>query len=364
MHQLIRNSIRALEQPGFRDMFIEFLALQRYDLKPYVRIFAKLDVDDRFQDGIVTVGGAETSAAELATRFVEFLISSCSEHELAELAEEFWSVFSEAVGEAGPRECVAARRKLGGDHERLCLMAMLRPALLALTPRRILDFGCGSNRLAPVLQEEYRRAGHPVPTVIGVDVNLPQDAYVDPARGIHLHELRSQSLSSILGGPVDLIILTYVMHHMTQAEQSNALEMLATALGPAGKLVVLEASVDANGDDLARFERAQRTHETWPREGWVDAYRRVSRRFYQADANEQRMLLCLEDVFGHVLLPGPAVAPPSMPLPFSYVGRDAVARLARQSGLEPVDELAAVLGMPPTLKHGPPSSLYVFQHGP
>jgi SAM-dependent methyltransferase len=364
MHQLLQDSIGALEQPDFRDMFIKFLALQRYDLKPYVRIFAKLQADEQLRDGTVTVAGVETSALELATRFVDFLIGASRRYRLAELAEQFWRAFADAVGEAGPRECVEARAKLGLDHERLCMMPMLRPALLALTPRRILDFGCGPNRLAPVLQEEYRQVGQPVPTVIGVDVHLPEDAYVDPARGIHLYDLRRQSLSSVLKGPVDLIILTYVMHHMSEADQAGALKMLAAALGARGKLLVLEASVDTSGDELALFEQAQQSHETWPREGWVDAYRKVSRRFYQADAKEQRMLLCLEDVFGHVLLPGPAAAPLSMPLPFSYVGRDAVAHLAHQGGLEPDDELTAVLGMPPTLKFGPPSSLYAFQHGP
>ena len=363
LHRLVQESLNALGQPGFRRTFIRFLALQRYDLTPHRRLFDTIDVDDRIQDGKVTIGGNPISGEDLATRFVDFLSGAARQWELAQLAEEFWRTFPEAVGGARPREYVRACEALGDDYELRCLVPMLRTPLHVLSPRRVLDFGCGANRLGPAMQVSLQRAGLPVPTVIGVDVYLPENAYADPARGVHLHDLGSQSLAAILARPVDLVILSYVLHHMTESEQEEAMAMLDAALVPGGRIILLEASVDTNDGDLALFEATQRSHESWPGDDWVAPYRAVSRDFYQASTNEQRMLLCLEDVFGHVLLPGPTAAPLRMPLPFSYVGRDEVARLAGRIGLQPDHELSAVLGMPPTLKHGPPSSRFVFQHG-
>jgi SAM-dependent methyltransferase len=361
MHELLQSSIGALRQSRFRSRLVRFLALQRYELTPYRRVFGKLDLDEQFESGQVTVGGQRVSAEELATRFVDFLSQASPRLGLAELAESFWGAFPDAVGDAGPSEYVQATRSVGADYELCCLVPLLEGVLLARPPSRVLDFGCGANRLGPALQARLRQAGLPAPTVIGVDVKLPPNAHLDPARGVYLHDLRTQSLEAILSHPVDLIFLNYVLHHMTETEQPSALAAVAQALLPEGRVVILEASVDTNEDDASQFRATQQDQRLWPSQAWVAPYRSVSLDFYQADAREQRLLLCLEDVFGHVLLPGPGAASPSMPLPFSYIGRDELTRLARNAGLEPDPELSAVLGMPPTLKHGPPTSRLVLR---
>jgi SAM-dependent methyltransferase len=361
MHELIRQSIDALEQPGFRDAFVRFLALQRYDLTPYGRV---LGVDNQPEHGKVTVGGRLVSGTELADRFVDFLTRTPRRCELMDLAEEFWHAFPDAVGDAGPPEYVQACRMLGDAYESRCMMPMLSAPLHALSPGRVLDFGCGANRLGPAMQAMLRQAGLPVPTIIGVDIHPAEGAFEDPAAGVYLHDLRSQPLATIVGEPVDVIILKYVLHHMTASEQEAALSVLAGFLAPGGRVIVLEASVDTNQADAQEFEEGRRGARIWPQDDWSTPYWIVSRNFYGATGHAQRMLLCLEDLFGHVLLPGPTATPLRMPLPFSYLGRDAVTRLAAKGGLEPDRELSAVLGMPPLLKHGPPSSRLAFRPTP
>ena len=93
LHRLVQESLNALGQPGFRRTFIRFLALQRYDLTPHRRLFDTIDVDDRIQDGKVTIGGNPISGEDLATRFVDFLSGAARQWELAQLAEEFFRAF-------------------------------------------------------------------------------------------------------------------------------------------------------------------------------------------------------------------------------------------------------------------------------
>ena len=205
--------------------------------------------------------------------------------------------------------------------------------------------------------------GRTVPSFIGVDVHVHEDAMLDPDRGIYLADIRDRSLASVLEAPVDLVIVKYVLHHMSVAARETVMNELAEVLVPGGWVLVLEASVGTDAADLASFEGCLGSHPAWPTGDWVEPYRAWSRRFYQSEAPVQRMLMCLEDTFGHVFLPGPEAGTP-MPLPYTYVDRSTVTQLATEAGLEPDPELCAVLGLPPSLKYGPPSSLLAFRRPP
>ena len=364
MHPLLTESIRALDEPSFRELFETFLVLQRYDLTPYVRLFETLPDIEQARRGTVTVGTEEIEAARLVADYVDLLRRAPRPTELPVLAEAFWKTFAEAVGNRGPRECLAARRDLEPEYERNFMLPLLQPQLRHLAPKRVLDFGCGLNRLASVLQDDLRLADLGVPTVIGVDVRVSADARVDPDRGIHLHDIHDQPLSAVLDAPVDLVIANYVLHHMTKAAQGTVMNDFARALAPEGRLLILEASVGTDGDDLTSFEHCLSGHPAWPSDAWAKPYRAWSRRFYRADSRTQSMLMCLEDTFGHVLLPGPRPGHPPMPLPYTYVDRATLTQAARSARLEPDGELSVVLGYPPSLKYGPPSSLHVFRHAP
>ena len=166
----------------------------------------------------------------------------------------------------------------------------------------------------------------------------------------------------LFGPSVDVVIVKYVLHHMAPAEQSRVMPNLAEVLAPEGKLLVLEASVGTDATDRASFGHSQAEHPAWPQQAWAEPYRSWSGRFYQASVQHQAMLMCLEDTFGHVLLPGPGpegMAP--MPLPYSYLSRMDATRLAAEANLQIDRERSAVLGLPPSLKYGPPSSVWVFQ---
>ena len=362
MHPLLASSLRALTDPEFRGLFAEFLALQRYDLAPYVHLFGTLPDDDRSRRGTLTVGAKEVSAPELVARFIDHLVGGTARQEVFALAQDFWETFADAIGSRGPRECLVARRDLEGQYERHFMMPLLGPQLRQVAPRRVLDFGCGLNRLAVPLQQDFRARGKPIPTVTGVDVELRPGALEDPERGIHLRNLQGQPPSAVLDAPVDLVIVKYVLHHMSPTDQGRVMVDLAEVLEPGGTLLVLEASVGAEATDRDSFAKNGSEHPAWPREAWAEPYRSWSTRFYRASPRHQTMLVCLEDTFGHVLLPGPGpdgVAP--MPLPYSYLSRAEATELAAAANLGIDQDLSAVLGLPPSLKYGPPSSLWVFR---
>ncbi len=362
MHPLLASSLRALSEPDFRQLFAEFLTLQRFDLSPYVHLFGTWPDDERSRQGTVTLGEGVVSALELVEQFVDQLVTTGADGDQHRLAERFWRRFPDAIGPRGPRECLVARRDLEADYEHHFIMPLLQPQLQELAPGRILDFGCGHNRLARALQEDFCARGRPVPTVIGVDVERRSGALEDPERGIFLRDLREQSLASAVAEPVDLVIVTYVLHHMDPADQCRVMLDLAQVLAPAGRLLVLEASVGTDAVDRASFARCRSEHPAWPQDAWAEPYRSWSSRFYRASAGHQARLMCLEDTFGHVLLPGPApdgVAP--MPLPYSYLSRVEAVRLAAEAHLQLDQERSVVLGLPPSLKYGPPSSVWVFQ---
>lgn len=361
MHPLLVDSLQALDEPDFRNLFHQFLVLQRYDLSPYVHLFGTLPDDDRSRQGKLSLGSEEVFADALVTQFIGVLRGGPRLGGLGALAETFWHAFPDAVGNRGPVECIAARRKLENHYERHFTLPLLQPQLRALAPRRVLDFGCGLNRLALAVQQEALRIGVGVPTVIGVDVHLPQDAVSDPEHGIHLYDIHDRALASVLDAPVDLVIVKYVMHHMSEAEQSTVMSTLAQVLEPQGTLLVLEASVGTDAEDQNSFVRAQDAHAVWPKAAWAEPYHAWSRRFYRCDGHTQRMLVCLEDTFGHVFLPGPRRDGTPMPLPYTYVDRRLACRMAEEAGLVFDAELSAVLGLPPCLKYGPPSSLLAFR---
>ena len=364
MHPLLVDSIRALDEPSFRDLFQTFLVLQRYDLTPYVQLFGTLPEIEPARRGMVTVDAEAIEARQLVSEYVELLRRFPRSGDLPSLAEAFWNAYGAAVGDRGPLECIRARRGLEPEYEQNFMLPLFSPQLRRLAPMRVLDFGCGLNRLAAALQEDLRRVGRAVPTVIGVDVQLSEDARVDPEQKIHLHDIHERPLAQVLDAPVDLVIAKYVLHHMTVAAQGTVMNDLASVLAPEGRLFILEASVSTDGDDLASFEDCLRGHTAWSSSDWVEPYRAWSRRFYRADARTQSMLMCLEDTFGHVFLPGPRPGQAPMPLPYTYVDRTTLVEAARAAGLQPDADLSIVLGLPPSLKYGPPSSLYVFRRAP
>lgn len=362
MDPLLQSSLEALREPSFRQLFGDFLVLQRYDLTPYVHHFRTLPDEERTRRGLLTVSGTEVSAQGLVERFLDFLAKTGPDDAFEGVAEGFWRAFPDVIGGRGPRECLAARSHLERDYERNFMMPLLSTPLRALAPRRVLDFGCGLNRLAGAMQEDFRVRGEPAPTVTGVDIELRPGAVEDLERGISLRRLHGPSLAAVVEVPADLVIAKYVLHHMDPVAQARLMSEVAAVLAPGGRLLVLEAAVETDAMDRESFATTSVEHPAWPLQAWAEPYRAWSTRFYRASARDQRHLMCLEDTFGHVLLsgPGPVGAAP-MPLPYSYLGRVETTRLAAEAGLELDRQLSVALGLPPLLKYGPPTSVWVFR---
>lgn len=364
MDKLLEKAVLALGENQFRQHFVEFLMLQRYDLLPYVELFGTLDnigENNRFE---LTVGDKTISAHNLVEQYVNFITRNYDGTDVRSVADEFHHEFFSAIDNGGPDECRIARESLDKDYELNFMMPLLRPALADIEPLRVLDFGCGMNQLGRVLQQEFFEAGLSIPEIIGVDMHDSKDVTVDSPKGVYYYNLRKQELEAVVKEPVDLVFVKYVLHHMSAQEQQNIVERLASILKPGGRLIVLEASVGTDELDFSMFEKAVQTHPSWPNEKWAAPYHEWSRNFYKLDAKYQSMLMCLEDAFGHLFLCEKNQMNTEMPLPYTYISRNELIRFTQKSDLHFEPELSAVVGLPPSLKYGPPSTIMSFTSRP
>lgn len=96
---------------------------------------------------------------------------------------------------------------------------------------RILDVGCGSGGLAAALGA----AGHHV-TPIDASAEAVEEAR---ANGI---DARQADLAGFLGGPFDVVLFSFSLHHITPLDQ--ALEKARALLAPAGRVIVEEFAIE------------------------------------------------------------------------------------------------------------------------
>ncbi|OGV69930.1 MAG: hypothetical protein A3K19_02085 [Lentisphaerae bacterium RIFOXYB12_FULL_65_16] len=103
----------------------------------------------------------------------------------------------------------------------------------AMTPTRILDFGCGVGRLSVLLAQRFSSA-----RVVGVDVSKTS-LEVAAARGGNLANL---SFSEQVPESVqfDLIIAANVLHHIRPQERRGVLVSLQDCLAPSGQVAIFE----------------------------------------------------------------------------------------------------------------------------
>ena len=125
---------------------------------------------------------------------------------------------------------------------RICIREWVRPS----PGLRVLDIGCGPGYVA-----EY----FPEPQYVGFDI---EPSYIEYAKkkysGRHqffcqwFDEKARQSFE-----PFDVVLMTGVIHHLTDDEAIQLLELAKSCLKPDGRFVALEGCYEAGQSRLAKF---------------------------------------------------------------------------------------------------------------
>ncbi|MBN2718262.1 MAG: class I SAM-dependent methyltransferase [Deltaproteobacteria bacterium] len=361
MEPLTYDALTALEDPHFHQLFSEFIQLQRYDLAPYIHTFKTLDPAATPHRDILTVGGKKISAEALVSAYLEFIVDHFRKMSFDELCNRFQQKFHEAIRNGGPEECSIARASLDPSYEQNFIWPLLQSAVVRQSPNVILDYGCGQNGLSRVLQRNLRFPGKIGPFIFGVDLHDAQNAWQDEPNGIFYFDLKKHSLETAISKPVDLIVVNFVLHHMKATDRNDVLPKLTALLAPGGTLVVTEASVETDNVDRTRFAQTAACHPAWNGGQWKERYIQWSEKFLDANAHWQHYLLRLEDLFGHCFLYPQEINRPPMPMPFSFIGRDSLTDQLSHLQMRYIEGDSQVYGLPPVLKYGPPTSLWVFR---
>ena len=102
------------------------------------------------------------------------------------------------------------------------------------TPRRILDFGCGTGTGSKFLGEQYGEA-----SVLGVDISDPS---LETGRRLHGSDRIQFRLTAAYqpAAEMDLVFCNGVFHHIPVAERARALELIHRSLRPRGLFALWE----------------------------------------------------------------------------------------------------------------------------
>jgi len=115
------------------------------------------------------------------------------------------------------------------------LESLFRSLPAGWSPRRVLDFGCGTGDTAAALVARL-----PGAEVVGVDVSLPA---LDLARRRHQHHPNAHfaSLAELPAlGAFDLCYVNGVLHHVERARRGETMAAIFAALRPGGWLGLFE----------------------------------------------------------------------------------------------------------------------------
>lgn len=116
---------------------------------------------------------------------------------------------------------------------------VLEPRLQELTPsgtERILDYGCGTGRLAPLLND--------LGTYLGVDINRPAVEHARGANpGLAFQWIGNDGILHVVTGRIDVVVAITVLQHVPESLIGSTCAELARVLSPSGRVVLIE---DAN----------------------------------------------------------------------------------------------------------------------
>lgn len=349
----IRRSLLALEDPQVRKIFTRILDRMldtkvmegHYGFGPTPDAFA-------FRDGQIT-------RQELVEEIIEYLRNG-SGWNLRDLVGGFWVEFNfpdprdSEFHTVGPREMRDHSRPYDEHKEWWATL----PLIWQLLPQNgvVLDVGAGKARLGEEILRYSDKNTLGIRKVISTDKHnwVAPGAVFDPR---HEYQLQPGDVPELPAGTADLAILKWVLHHAPEDEQGRLINRLFSIVKPGGTVVVIEALVGSWSEIRPRLMEAINNRAVWPQGPWAREDLRLLKSYLQLEPAQQRHVLALEDFYGHLLVSHRVqLAQPAM-----YMDRAAVVGKFSNAGFVELPDWYLPYGLPPVIRYGPPSVMYVFQ---
>lgn len=105
---------------------------------------------------------------------------------------------------------------------------------------RILDLGCGDSYVAQKAFKAFDDVQYYGIDVSGHALNIARANFEPYNWNVELLEGDITNMIQQLHGPFDLVIAGYSLHHLTEAQQANALDHTRMVLNPMGTLIIYD----------------------------------------------------------------------------------------------------------------------------
>lgn len=334
-----------------RSLFVHIL-LQRIDTRILSGHFGLPESSETIE-----LPNGPVTTADFVKGIVAFLVES-SPLGPEETARRFWTRFKFEGWRfpgvpAEVRETLSSYFKIKEDVTDLEMIRdLIDPQFIRLGT--VADIGCGRNKLGRSLLRFSDNGSRVVKQVVGTDVNS-YEAEADDSR-ISFVAQTSYRLP-LDDSSIDLAIIKWALHHMTQSEIHAQLHEVRRVLRPGGRVAVIEGLVGSWESTRQSIEREKCNAISWPPGVWSERRAKVTDDYLRLSEEQQIQVLALEDYHGHWLEQEFLW----MPLPCNYMNSVSWRKLFASAGLVRDDERTRTFGMAPIIHWGPPSIRCVYE---
>jgi len=340
--------LTALKDSKVLDVFRQIIE-RRYDVRMLSEVYHLGDVPKS-----LTYKGQQYSVEGYAELIIKFLMSHIDEDPF-DVSNKFHEEFPHMARPPELDSIFDAYMKVKMDKFD---MKVLRDAI---PPRsNVADIGAGKNRLGQAILEFSDENNLKVKMVIGTDLNDWPDRDKNGDERLAFVKQESGTYLPLPSNSLNVVIVKWVLHHMSYEDQVNFLRSAWRVLKPGGRLIIFDSlgSEQDQADIMADFNREMNNPQTWPQGSFYNDNKKLSEDFLALTPQQQLEVHALEDYFGHNLVMSRDAF---MPQHFTYLSVKELRRLMTKLGFEENTKLRRVYGAAPIMRMGPPSLRIVFK---
>jgi SAM-dependent methyltransferase len=235
----------------------------------------------------------------------------------------------------------------------------------ALPPNSVVaDVGAGKGQLVEEMLKYSDEQGLGIKMVLGTDVTDWRHHAKEDSRLLFVHQKTGLAVP-LRANSVDAVVLKWVTHHIDRDKRDAFFKSIWRILKPGGRLIIVDALLTRVTEEQQQeaeiwtsWVNETKNRETWPQGSFYKDNIKLSRDFMLLNGEQQKLVLALEDYFGHNLIMG---RDETMPQYFTYMPLAEIREQMGQLGLEEKKEYFRNFGSPPIERMGPPSMRVVFE---